>query len=442
MSKTQDGNKAAAPTARSATGEAATLDRLAIPCEVCGREATLPRYSADEGARHGAIAGDNDTGPFWACKSCNDEVSRWPAEKIRSIVAAFRSRHSRPRRITVSLDWGETGGHHAMLMAASAPAGPGGRSAGTADGPNADELAAYYALDAIKGFGPQKFKTLHERGVSWLDVVRDPECLHAHEKSWKRFTLELLKLLKDVSTFRQRAEKQIDAVRKNSAAVVTYGNPAYPRNVYDSNNPIPVLFVRGSLDVLRNSNAVACVGSRNVRSPYSDLEESFAKHATKTGFVIASGFALGADSIGHRAAFSAGGQTVCVMPSGLDRPFPPENRGLWDTLLNYGRAAFVSEFPFGTPAASLTLRKRNKLIVAFAKGVLIAQSAEDGGAMNAYRFGLEQRKALATFASDGREDTSGNALISRTRKANATVFQLDASAQEFAAWLSLLSSAT
>ena len=62
----------------------------------------------------------------------------------------------------------------------------------------------------------------------------------------------------------------------------------------------------------------------------------------------------------------ASGHTICVMPGGLDRPFPPENRNLWDSLLASDAGVFVCEFPFGTRASSLNLRKRNKSIVAFA----------------------------------------------------------------------------
>ena len=61
------------------------------------------------------------------------------------------------------------------------------------------------------------------------------------------------------------------------------------------------------------------------------------------------------------------------MPCGVDLVFPPENRLLWRELLNYENAVFVSEFPLGTKAAALTLRKRNKLIVAFARGVSSAR---------------------------------------------------------------------
>jgi DNA processing protein len=200
---------------------------------------------------------------------------------------------------------------------------------------------------------------------------------------------------------------------QHRARIVTYADPHYPANVYDSNNPIPVLYVRGDLDLLAKTRVIACVGSREVGPPYSDLHYNFAKHAAARGFTIVSGFALGADSLGHHAAVDANAATTLVMPCGLDRPFPPENKAFFQELMDYTMAVAVSEFPFGTAASSLTLRKRNKLIVAFALGVLLSQTSATGGAMNAYRFALEQHKPTATFRGDGSKRTSGNDQIER-----------------------------
>jgi predicted Rossmann fold nucleotide-binding protein DprA/Smf involved in DNA uptake len=124
------------------------------------------------------------------------------------------------------------------------------------------------------------------------------------------------------------------------------------------------------------------------------------------------------------------------MPGGLDRPFPPENKSLWSSLLEYPSATFVTESPFGTAASSLTLRKRNKLIVAFSRGVLVAQSSAKGGAMNAYRFAVEQRKPVATFSADDSADTSGNSQIPNYQ--NAVVLKSEPEA--FERWLQTLSS--
>ena len=155
--------------------------------------------------------------------------------------------------------------------------------------------------------------------------------------------------------------------------------------------------------------------------------------------IVVSGFAIGADSIGHKTAFETGGRTVCVMPCGLDKVFPPENHSLWKRLLEYPSAAFVSEVGFGQRASSLLLRKRNKLIVSFAQAVLVAQSGDKGGAMNAYRFAREQKKLVATFMPDNTKDTEGNALIESDTRTDGVAFDVRDDQSKFKMWLNELS---
>jgi DNA processing protein len=309
-------------------------------------------------------------------------------------------------------------------------------------GISVDRLAALYVLDGIKGFGPQKFKQLREANITPEEALKDPGRLPIKGKQGDKLRALIEESAeKSLAECRSRAVRQIDASRRYDGKIVTYESPCYPRNVYLSNNPAPILYVRGSLDVLGQQNTVACVGSRKIRPPYAEALSAFVDEASRIHFAIVSGFALGADSIGHTRAFTNRGQTICCMPGGLDRPFPPENKGLWTELLSYKGAAFVSEFAYGTLASTLTLRKRNKLIVAFAKGVMVGQSSTKGGAMNAYRFAIEQKKPVATFAYDEMEDTSGNKQIAANRKMFDAVFAIsEGTHKEYREWLSGLSS--
>lgn len=301
-------------------------------------------------------------------------------------------------------------------------------------------LTHIFVLDALKGFGPQKFKALHDHGVEPEAAVRTPQLLPVSGATGEQLKRALGAVTPEERTLaRERAARQLAVAHEHSAVILTYGHPSYPATVLASNNPIPVLYVRGTSAAVTSPTTVACVGSRGIRAPYDQLQAAFAGLATKEGFVVVSGFALGADSVAHRAAIESGGSTVCVMPCGLDRPFPPENRELFEQFLECGRAAFVSEFPFGTGASGMTLRKRNKLIVAAAKGVLIGQSSADGGAMNAFRFAIEQRKPVATFESDGTAETSGNAVIAREQKVPAVSFKQSVVETEWRTWLSTLS---
>lgn len=302
-----------------------------------------------------------------------------------------------------------------------------------------DKLSDIFTLDAVKGFGPQKFKELHESGISPSQVLEKPTELQRFGKRGQDFRKQIESMApSDRENSRQRAKKQIEMARTNDADILTYDHPDYPQILYASNLPVAALYARGNLAVFREPKAVACVGSRKIRIPYSELHDAFARRAVSSGFVIVSGFATGADIIGHLAAESANGRTIAVMPSGLDRPFPPEHKAIWHRFLQLENAVFVSEFGFGVGANALNLRKRNKMIAGLALGVLVSQSTEEGGAMNAYRFGMEQKKPVGTFKSDGSADTSGNELIAGSaERVDSTVLPLDGG-PTWSAWLRTL----
>lgn len=305
--------------------------------------------------------------------------------------------------------------------------------------PTHAQLAAVYALEGVPGFGPQKFKSLYQAGVSPEEVLADPSRFTLRGKRPDELRVAIAGIPKEKRQETEgRASGQLERAHKAQMHIVLYGDPAYPRNVFESNNPVPVIYARGDLSILNECRAVACVGSREIAPPYDGLHARFAKVAVIEGLTVVSGFAMGADSLGHKAAKDARGRTICVLPNGLDRPFPPENAPLWDELLNYPGALMVSEFPLGRGADSLTLRKRNKLIVAFSLAVLVSQSSASGGAMNAFRFGVEQRKPIATFTPDGTDRTSGNVVIQSDPKAKTAVMADDEA--QWRVWLAGLSS--
>ncbi len=307
--------------------------------------------------------------------------------------------------------------------------------------PDANRLGAIYTLERINGFGPVKFRAIHDAGVDPQAVIENPDLLPFTGRTGEKLRRDMTSLsLEDVTAGRNRAADQIERAKKFAASILTHGDPDYPERVYTSNNPVPVLYVRGDPEIWKDTGSVAVVGSRNTRDPYTSDARHFVRLAVAKRKIVISGFAIGADATGHVAALEFGGSTVCVMPCGLDNVFPPENRALWEKLLSHPDAVFVSEFGFGQRASSLLLRKRNKLIVAFAQGVLVAQSAVDGGAMNAYRFGREQRKPVATFRPDGSEETSGNAVIEKDDRTGGLAFEMATNPSISEEWLQKLSS--
>ena len=302
-----------------------------------------------------------------------------------------------------------------------------------------DTLAGWYLLDSVKGFGPGKCRTVHESGIDPIKVIDDPTLLPIGSKTGEKLVAGLQQIDGEQrERARYDATRDLEQAEKLGVAILGYRDPHYPSRLYESNYPVPFLFVRGDLSALQRT-AVACVGSRAIRPPYSTRQAQFAEFAASHGYTIVSGFATGADIIAHDATVRVDGRTVAVMPSGLDLVFPPEHRSRWQEWLNKPGVAFVSDFRFGRRADALALRKRNKLIVALASGVLIGQSDPKGGAMNAFRFALEQRKPVATFESDDDSDAGGNAQIAATEKVPATTFPRTVDApDQWNTWLASL----
>ena len=292
---------------------------------------------------------------------------------------------------------------------------------------NQDQLANIFILESIKGFGPQKFKDLHRNNITASRVLDEPQLMSRFGKRGLDFCAQIMaiddKYKRDAVA---RAKRQLEVAQDTTAVILTYEHPHYPRVLYDSNYPVPVLYARGDLNVLNSEKCIACVGTRNIRLPYNELHKAFATKAVEMGFTVVSGFATGADIIGHLVAERSHGKTIGVMPSGLDRPFPPEHKDIWRRFISIPGVVFVSEFGFGVGANALNLRKRNKMIAGMSNALLVSQSAEDGGAMNAFRASVEQKKPIATFQSDGTKETSGNDLIAgASTRVNSTVFDFN-----------------
>src|SRR6266404_841439 len=132
-----------------------------------------------------------------------------------------------------------------------------------------DSLAAIFVLSGITGFGPQKFKELHRDGLTLIGIVSGGKSVPTKGKRGDALRSQLTTDIDRLRPIcRERAVRQILAAHKLHARILTYAHPDYPCNVLNSNNPVPLLYVRGSLQSLRNSTAVACVGSRRIRQPY------------------------------------------------------------------------------------------------------------------------------------------------------------------------------
>lgn len=178
--------------------------------------------------------------------------------------------------------------------------------------------------------------------------------------------------------------------------VISLADEAYPGLLLQTNDPPPLLYVKGNLALL-NRNALAVVGSRNATQQGSANAEAFARELSDGGFTIVSGLALGIDAAAHRGGLAGASSSLAVVGTGLDIVYPARNRALAHQLATGG--ALVSEFALGVPALSGNFPRRNRLLSGLARGCLVVEAALKSGSLITARYALEQGREV--FAIPG-----------------------------------------
>jgi DNA processing protein len=131
------------------------------------------------------------------------------------------------------------------------------------------------------------------------------------------------------------------------------------------------------------------------------------------GITVVSGLARGVDAIAHQSALKAGGRTIGVLGSGVDKIYPPEHRQLADRMEKHG--AIVSDYAPGTPPDASNFPPRNRIISGLSLAVVVIEAGETSGALITAEFAAEQgREVFAVPGSILAPQSKGtNKLIQR-----------------------------
>lgn len=178
--------------------------------------------------------------------------------------------------------------------------------------------------------------------------------------------------------------------------LLTWSDERYPALLRTLSSPPAALFVEGDPNVLWQPQ-LAVVGSRNPTMGGRDNTRDFAGELSRQGLTITSGMAAGIDSEAHEAALAAGGFTVAVTGTGLDKVYPESGRDLAGRIA--ARGALVSEFPPGTAAKRSHFPSRNRIISGLSMGVLVIEAGLRSGTLITARLAGEQGREI--FALPG-----------------------------------------
>jgi DNA processing protein len=197
-------------------------------------------------------------------------------------------------------------------------------------------------------------------------------------------------------------ERELKRAAQLGVTLICPEDDAYPPLLKHIPDPPAVLYVRGGFEP-RDLNGLAIVGSRKCGMYGREQAERFAALLAGAGFTVLSGGARGIDTCAHRGALAQPlGRTIAVLGSGLDVPYPAENKPLFDQIAA-GRGVVVSEYPIGTPPVPENFPRRNRIVSGMSRGVLVVEADERSGALITARQCIEDHNR-PVFAVPGRVD--------------------------------------
>lgn len=179
--------------------------------------------------------------------------------------------------------------------------------------------------------------------------------------------------------------------------IVTLADAAYPAVLLEMADPPLMLYLQGNAGLLAHPRCLAVVGSRNP-TPQGELTaRDMSRSLAAAGVCIVSGMALGVDGAAHTGALDAGGATIAVVGTGLDRVYPRRHLALAHRIAQSG--LLVSEFALGSSPSPANFPKRNRIIAGLSQGTLVVEAALASGSLITARLAAEMGREV--FAIPG-----------------------------------------
>ncbi|MEM9254481.1 MAG: DNA-processing protein DprA [Pseudomonadota bacterium] len=173
--------------------------------------------------------------------------------------------------------------------------------------------------------------------------------------------------------------------------VLRPSDPLYPPLLKVIHDPPERLYIRGDpLTLLRPQLAI--VGSRKASPAAIKLAREIATELTSLGFGVCSGLALGVDGAAHQGALDAGGVSIGVMATGIDRVYPSRHLSLAQRITSSG--CLITELAPGTPPRAEFFPRRNRIVSGLSVGVLVIEAGLPSGSLITARCALEQGREV------------------------------------------------
>lgn len=196
----------------------------------------------------------------------------------------------------------------------------------------------------------------------------------------------------------EEAKQLMDYCFLHDIGIMSLGDAAYPPLLRQIDIPPLVLYYRGKKIRFDKELLIAVVGTRKITKYGQDSAFKLSFDLARAGAIVVSGLAIGVDGVAAAGALAAGGRTIAVLGSGLERIYPAKHKKLFANIVKNG-GMVISEYPPYAAPEKFHFPQRNRIISGVSSGTLLIEGKEDSGAMITATQALHQGRRV--FAVPG-----------------------------------------
>lgn len=269
----------------------------------------------------------------------------------------------------------------------------------------------YYeiALTMLPGLGCRSARQL-------LEIVESADALFHMSTAELRHIFgkrnDIINAIRNRTVFAD-VDKELAFIDKNNIRVLFYKDPDFPQrlNLPGCVDSPVIIYVLGNAD-LNPQRAVSVVGTRKATAQGIELTKQLVDGFRGEGITVVSGLAIGIDAASHQAALDNSLPTIGVLAHGLNRLYPPQNRGLAKRMISEG-GALVTEIRTDTPITPSMFPARNRIIAGLTDATIVVEASKTGGALITANIANSYNRDLFAFPGRiGDKNSEGcNAII-------------------------------
>ena len=251
----------------------------------------------------------------------------------------------------------------------------------------------WLTFSCIKGVGDVTVKELYfQHPYANFELINDAFFLESLKPSIRNIFLNQEVII-------SAENKAIDIIKKHEQhdiKVVPISSEYYPISLRFIKDPPAVLYAKGNLELLKDMNLVAIVGTREPTPTGEVAARKIASTFANYGYTIVSGLALGIDTAGHEGALKIpNGKTIAVMADNLTKIYPAKNKKLAESIL-LNKGLLLSEVSIGQGISKGSFVKRDRIQSGLSLGVCPVQTPIKSGTQHTIQFAREQERVLFT----------------------------------------------